>query len=217
MHVPDDIDVSQAFEIRLLETSDGHEHGLFIESWADEEETIEAFCERSEYTLDEIEYIGETVGPDIPDGDIYHDCPVISTSPSYVNSTGYVCPQCSRQFKLEDPTVFIQRINEDDQPERREWDGEFDSLEYDAEPVNVGEKVRLTYEDHSQKKCAVIAEAGDIMSHNSWLSFFEADEGRCDSKDTYFIRPDGTIILQTIPDGTICELGQCVTDRKSVV
>jgi|AntDeeMinimDraft_6_1070357.scaffolds.fasta_scaffold01046_8 hypothetical protein len=58
---PDEVDVTEVFEIRILRTDDGHEHGVFIESWADDDEAIDQLCDNTEYDPCKVKATGRTV------------------------------------------------------------------------------------------------------------------------------------------------------------
>lgn len=94
-------------------------------------------------------------------------------------------------------------------PKRERWNGDYDALPYQIDEVDGGETVRLRYEDDSGDECAVEAEVGEIMPHNSWLMLFDADG----SGDAHIVRRDGIVLLETYPDETIEEVGECIEVR----
>lgn len=97
-----------------------------------------------------------------------------------------------------------------DHPKRRRWDEDYDALPYETDEFDGGEKARLRYEDFGGTECAVTAEVGEFMSHNSWLLLFD-DDG---SGDEHIVRADGVVMIQTWPDEEINEVGRCIEVRS---
>ena len=52
--VPPEVDVEGVYEIRLLETEDGKEHGVFQLQGTDAEKTKEKFCGETEYGKEQV-------------------------------------------------------------------------------------------------------------------------------------------------------------------
>ena len=96
-----------------------------------------------------------------------------------------------------------------DHPKRQRWDGNYDALPYDTDEFDGGETARLRYKDFDGNECAVTVEVGEFMPHNSWLMLFDADG----SGDAYIVRRDGVVLLETYPDETIDEVGECISVR----
>jgi len=61
MHVPTEVDVTDVFEIRVLKTDDGKQHGFFNYQFSEPEEVINNFCEETEYQPDEVTHTDKTV------------------------------------------------------------------------------------------------------------------------------------------------------------